>query len=288
MMKRFTLFAMMLVGIVAGYAQSAIVGTYNGAINLTHLTGQEASLEAQTVTISETEDGKINVTFPSFAIMTGTELGEFTVEDVAVTAEADGSYTLAKEVFTITPPPAANGMTSSYPNSAFSGTIYADGAAELIVEVKQNPAMALTTAYFYAEAGSDELPYLGEHKGNLKLTHVDGSEVEAGEKTATVSEVDGKVNVLFPSFTLVMGMETGDITVEDVIVADNGDGSYNLTKEAFNITAGIMSFPNSTFTGTVSSDGEFEMTVAVQQQPGMALTTATLTNGNSDEEPGGC
>ena len=28
---------MMLVGIVAGYAQSAIVGTYNGAINLTHL-----------------------------------------------------------------------------------------------------------------------------------------------------------------------------------------------------------------------------------------------------------
>ena len=287
MMKRFTLFAMMLVGIVAGYAQSAIVGTYNGTINLTHLTGQEASLEAQTVTISETEDGKINVTFPSFAIMTGTELGEFTVEDVAVTAEADGSYTLAKEVFTITPPPAANGMTSSYPNCTFSGTIYADGAAEMIVEVKQNPAMALTTAYFYAEAGSDELPYLGEHKGNLKLTHVDGSEVEAGEKTATVSEVDGKVNVLFPSFTLVMGMETGDITVEDVIVADNGDGSYNLTKEAFNITAGIMSFPNSTFTGTVSSDGEFEMTVAVQQQPGMALTTATLTNGNSDEEPGG-
>ena len=103
-MKKFTLFALMLVGVVTGFAQSAIVGTYNGDINLTHLTGQEASLEAQAVTISETEDGKFNVTFPSFAIMTGTELGEFTVEDVAVTAEADGSYTLAKEVFAITPP----------------------------------------------------------------------------------------------------------------------------------------------------------------------------------------
>ena len=283
-MKKITLFAMMLIGVVAGYAQSAIVGTYNGNINLTHLTGQEASLEAQTVTISET-DGKINVTFPTFTIMTGTELGEFTVEDVAVTAEADGSYTLVKEVFAITPPPAANGMTSSYPNCTLSGTVYADGAAELIVEVKQNPAMALTTAYFYAEAGSDELPYLGEHKGNLKLTHVDGSEVEAGEKTATVSEVEGKVNVLFPSFTLVTGMETGDITIEDVTVAANADGSYNLTKEAFNITVAIMSFPNSTFSGTISADGTFEMKVAVQQQPGMALTTATLTNGNSDEEP---
>ena len=286
-MKKITLFALMLVGVVAGYAQSAIVGTYNGNINLTHLTGQEASLEAQTVTITETEEGKINVTFPSFAIMTGTELGEFTVEDVAVSAEADGSYALAKEVFAITPPPAANGMTSSYPNCTFSGTIYADGAAEMIVEVKQNPAMALTTAYFFAEAGSDELPYLGEHKGNLKLTHVDGSEVDAGEKTATVSEVDGKVNVLFPSFALVMGMETGDITIEDVTVTDNGDGSYSLAKEAFNITAGIMSFPNSSFSGTVSTDGAVEMKVAVQQQPGMALTTATLTNGNSDEEPGG-
>lgn len=286
-MKKFTLFALMLVGVVTGFAQSAIVGTYNGDINLTHLTGQEASLEAQAVTISETEDGKFNVTFPSFAIMTGTELGEFTVEDVAVSAEADGSYTLAKEVFAITPPPAANGMTSSYPNCTFSGTIYADGAAEMIVEVKQNPAMALTTAYFYAEAGSNELPYLGEHKGNLKLTHVDGSEVDAGEKTATVSEVDGKVNVLFPSFALVMGMETGDITIEDVTVTDNGDGSYSLAKETFNITAGIMSFPNSSFSGTVSTDGAVEMKVAVQQQPGMALTTATLTNGSSDEEPGG-
>ena len=142
-MKKITLFALMLVGVVAGYAQSAIVGTYNGNINLTHLTGQEASLEAQTVTITETEEGKINVTFPSFAIMTGTELGEFTVEDVAVSAEADGSYALAKEVFAITPPPAANGMTSSYPNCTFSGTIYADGAAEMIVEVKQNPAISV-------------------------------------------------------------------------------------------------------------------------------------------------
>lgn len=284
-MKRFTLLAMMLIGVVVGYAQSAIVGTYNGDINLTHLTGQENTVEAQAVTISETEDGKINITFPSFAIMTGTELGEFTVKDVTVTDAGDGSYSLTKEVFAITPPPAENGMSSSYPNCTLAGTAYDDGAVELTIEVKQNPAMALTTAYFYGVIGSGNLPYLGEHKGNMKLTHVDGSEVEVGEKTVTVVDVDGVINVLFPSFTLVTGMETGDITIEDVTVTNNGNGSYDLTKEAFNIAAGIMQLPNSTFTGTVYADGSINMTVAAQQQPGMALTTATISNGDDDDDP---
>lgn len=282
----------MLVGIVAGYAQSAIVGTYTGDLNLTHFSGAEDALEAQPVTITETEDGKINVTFPSFTIMTGTELGEFTVEDVTVADAGDGSYTLAKEAFTITPPPAANGMTSSFPNCTLAGTAYNDGAVEFTVEVKQNPAMALTTAYYYGTMGGDALPYIGEHTGNLKLTHVDGSEVDMGEKTVTVVDTDSTINVLFPSFTLVTGMETGDITIEDVTVTDNGDGSYGLAKDPFAISAtmpngGFLSFPNSTFTGTVSSDGAVEMTIAVQQQPGMAMTTATFSNGDDDDNPGG-
>ncbi len=287
-MKKITLFALMLVGVVTGYAQSAIVGTYNGNINLTHLTGQEASLEAQTVTITETEEGKINVTFPSFAIMTGTELGEFTVEDVAVSAETDGSYVLSKEVFTIAVS-MANGMTTSYANSTFSGTIYADGAAEMIVEVKQNPAMALTTAYFFAEAGSDEPAYLGEHKGDMKLNHVDGTVVELGEKAVTVSEVEGKVNVLFPAFSFAMGtmsLEVAETTIENVTVTNNADGSYGLTKDTFNIAAGMMSFPSSALTGYVAADGTFEMKVAVQQRPGMALTTAVITNAEGEEDPG--
>ena len=287
MMKRFTLFAMMLIGVVAGFAQSAVVGTYNGAINLTHLNGQEASLEAQTVTISETEDGKFNVTFPSFAIMTGTELGEFTVEDVAVTAEADGSYTLAKEVFTIAVS-MPNGMTTSYAYNTFTGTVYADGAAELIVEVKQRPDMALTTAYFFAEAGSDEPAYLGEHKGDMKLNHVDGTVVELGEKAVTVSEVEGKVNVLFPAFSFAMGpmnLEVAETTIEDITVTSKADGSYELAKDTFNIAAGMMSFPSSVLTGYVAADGTFEMKVAVQQRPGMALTTAVITNAESEEDP---
>ncbi len=281
-MRKITLFAMLLVGILAGRAQSAIVGTYNGDMNLTHLTGDEATMEAQAVTISEV-DGKFNVTFPSFAIMTGTELGEFVVEDVAVVDNADGSFSLTKEPFTITPPASPNGMTSSYGQCTLTGKVYDDGTAEFMVEVKQNLAMALTTAYFF---GSSKLPYVGEYTGEVNLTHVDETKVEMGEQTVSVSEADGKINVLFPSFNLVMGTATGEITIEDVTVTSNGDGSYGLSKELFTVSAGFMSCPNSTFSGTIYGDGSVEMTVVVAQQPGMALTTAKFTLGIEEEEPG--
>lgn len=281
-MRKITLFAMLLVGILAGRAQSAIVGTYNGDMNLTHLTGAEATMEAQAVTISEV-DGKFNVTFPSFAIMTGTELGEFVVEDVAVVDNGDGSFSLTKEPFTITPPAAPNGMTTSYGQCTLMGTVYDDSTADFIVEVKQNPAMALTTAFFF---GSSKLPYVGEYTGEMNLTHLDGTTVEVGEKSVTVADVEDKINVTFPSFALVMGMETGEITIEDVAVTDNGDGSYSLSKEKFTIAVGYVSFPNSTFSGTIYSDGKVEMSVAAQQQPGMAMTTAKFTVGMGEEDPG--
>ena len=282
-MKKITLFAMLLVGVVAGYAQSAIVGTYNGDINLTHFSGDEATMEAQDVTISETEEGKINVTFPSIMTMIGLETGEFLIEDVTVTDKGDGSYELAKEVFSI-----VSGNVT-FGQSTFAATVYSDGALEVTIEVKQNPAMALTTAYFYAEPVSDELPFIGTHTGELNLTNIDGSEVEMGEKSVTITDADGKVNVLFPSFTLAMGFDTGEFTIEDITVTANADGSYTLAKEQFDIAVTshtAISFPNSTLAGTVNADGSLELTVAAQQQPGMALTTAKFTTGSNGDEPG--
>ena len=286
-MKKITLFAMLLIGVVAGYAQSAVVGTYNGDINLTHITGQESSLEAQSVTISETEEGKFNVTFPSISILGQFESGEFTIEDITVTANADGSYALAKEQFEIA---ITSPMTIAYPYSTFSGTIFADGAAEIIIEAVQNPEMgAVTTAYFYAEAVKGELPFIGTHTGELNLTNIDGSEVAMGEKSVTITDADGKVNVLFPSFTLALGFDTGEFTIEDITVTANADGSYTLAKEQFDIAVTspmVTSFPNSTLAGTVNVDGSLEMTVAAQQQPGMALTTAKFTTGSNGDDPG--
>lgn len=278
-MRKITLFAMLLVGILAGRAQSAIVGTYTGVIELEHLQGDPVTMEAQSVTISETEDGKINVTFPSFATMVGMETGEFTIEDVTVVNNGDGSYDLSKEQFTI------KAGIMSCPNSTFTANVSPDGIG-MMIEVIQNPAIgAMTTAYFYYET-EDLSVVLGEYTGEMNLTHLDGTEVEMGEQTVSVSEVDGKINVLFPSFNLVMGMATGEITIEDVTVTNNGDGSYGLSKETFTVQAGIMSCPNSTFSGTVYADGAVEMTVEVKQQPAMALTTAKFSFGVESDDSG--
>ena len=289
-MRKITLFAMLLVGILVARAECTFVGAYDGVIELAHFSGEESTMEAQSVTISEVE-GKVNVTFPSFVIMTGTELGVFTIEDVDVIDNEDGTYALSKEQFTInvTLP---NGGTTSFGYCAMIGEVYADGGIAISVDIVQNPSLPapLTTAYFYSET-ADFSAVLGEYAGKLQFTHVDGTKVDVeGEQLVTISETeDGKFNVAFPSITLVMGMETGAITIEDVTVTDNGAGSYGLSKEVFNIASGMMSFPNSTFSGTVYADGKVEMSVAVQQQPGMAMTTAKFTvgisGGDDTEEP---
>ena len=252
-------------------------GTYTGDMNLTHLTGAEAAMESQSVSIAVV-GGKVNVVFPSFALMNGAETGEFTIEDVTVVDNEDGTFDLSKETFTI-----AAGYLSC-PNSTFSGTIYEDGSVEMIVEVVQNPAMgALTSVYFYAEAGSDELPFVGAYTGNLNLTHIDETKVEMGEQSVTISEIDGKVNVVFPSFNLVTGMATGEITIEDVVVTENADGSYSLSKET---VAVATIFTGSSFSCTIS-EGSVEMVIKVAQNPAMVMTTATFSTSNdeSDDEP---
>ena len=80
-MRKITLFAMLLVGILAARAEYAFVGTYTGVIELEQLLGDPATMEDQSITISEV-DGKVNVTVPSFTIVMGPnnfETGEFTI-----------------------------------------------------------------------------------------------------------------------------------------------------------------------------------------------------------------
>ncbi len=278
-MRKITLFAMLLVGILAARAQYSFVGTYTGVIELEHLMGDPATMENQSVTISEV-DGKVNVTFPSFMTMTNMETGEITIEDVTVTDNNDGTFDLSKETFTI-----GSGYVT-YPYSTFSASISADGIG-MMVEVVQNPQVgALTTAYFYYEP-EDLSAVVGEYTGSIELKHLQGDPSTMEEQTVTVStSEDGKINVVFPSFTTMIGIATGEITIEDVAVTNNGDGSYSLSKEIFTIGSGYVTFPYSTFSGTVSADGSVEMTVEVVQTPEVgALTTAYFTVGDSEDDP---
>ena len=285
-MKKFTLFFAFIACALASYAQSAIVGSYTGDINLSHLQGEGSVLEAQTISISENENGGIDVVFPSFVTMIGMETGEILVQDVTVAEGADGSYELSKAQFTI-----GSGYVT-FPYSTFSATVYSDGAVEAIVEVVQNPDMgALTTAYFFAEpaAGSDLSAILGAYAGGISLTHLQGEPSTLEEQTVTIAENEnGGIDVVFPGFTTMIGVATGEILVQDVAVVANGDGSYNLTKELFTIGTGMVTFPNSTFAGVIAADGSAEMTIEVIQNPAMgALTTAKFsTSGASGDEPG--
>ena len=282
-MRKITLFVMLLVGILTGYAQSAVVGTYTGDMNLTHLDGSDGAMEGQSVTISEV-DGKINVTLPSISILGRFDSGEFTVEDVVVTPEADGSYSLSKEKFelAITSP-----MYIAYPFSTLTGSVFEDGSVEIIVEVVQNPDMGVATSvYFYAEGepAVDFSAIVGSYTGNLNVTHISGESENKEEQIVTLSDVDGKLNITLPSFVTAMGAETGEVVVEDVVATANADGSYTLSKEKFNISAGLE-FSNSSLTGSISKDGVVEITVGVAQTA-MALTTVKFSTNGGDDESG--
>ena len=285
-MKKFTLFFAFIACALASYAQSAIVGSYTGDINLSHLQGEGSVLEAQTISIVENENGGIDVVFPSFVTMIGMETGEILVQDVTVAEGADGSYELSKAQFTI-----GSGYVT-FPYSTFSATVYSDGAVEAIVEVVQNPDMgALTTAYFFAEPAASEDPaaIVGAYAGGISLSHLTGETSTLEEQTVTIAQNDnGGFNVVFPTFTIMTGGATGEITIEDVEVASNGDGSFSLSKNPFSIVIGYSNFPNSTFAGTIAADGSAEMTIEVIQNPAMgALTTAKFsTSGASGDEPG--
>lgn len=283
-MRRITLLAMLLVGILAGYAQSAIVGTYDGGVSLTHITGATAILEEQKLIISETEEGTIHVTFPSVAVLGQNETGEFTIEDVTATKNNDGTYTLQKDTFDLSFT-TASGMSMSYGYSKLYGTVYAEGDAEVTVEIIQNPNLgALTTAVFTGLTPDIVSPIAQAYGGDLSLTHINGESGQESDKHLIIEKASGTTaNVTFPSFSVLGMLETGDFTINNVAVTANEDGTYTLTNAQFELTvqSGSMtsSYPYSSFTATVSADGNIEATVKVAQNPSLPspLTTATLS-----------
>ena len=128
------------------------------------------------------------------------------------------------------------------------------------------------------KASKVEFPYAGAYTGSIKLTHLQGEGSTLDAQVATISEAEGKFNVTFPSFNTMIGMATGEIVVEDVTITEKADGSYDLSKEKFTVGQGFVTYPYSSFTGTVYADGSVEMTVKVVQNPEIgALTTAVFS-----------
>lgn len=268
------------VGITTGYAQSAIVGTYNGDLDQEHLDGNISSDPDQQLIISEGENGTINVIFPTIAILGQFQTGEITIEDVTATAKDNGSYSLTKEQFTVT---VTSGMSVSYGYCSLSGTITATGEANIALSIKQNPSMTLTTATFYGDIPDHVSPIVAAYGGSLSSKQMTGTESTEAEKVAIIAKATAfTANITFPSVAVLGQFNTGDFTIEGVNVTPQDDGSYLLSKEQFTISvtaaSGMtMSYGYSTLAGTVSAEGDIEITVEVKQNPTMALTTATFT-----------
>ena len=147
-MRKITLFAMLLVGILAGRAQSAIVGTYDGSISPVHMNGAGEELTGKSVVISETDKGGINVTLPSFVLMTGMSTQEVTVEDVVVTYNEDGTCTLSSDSVVITPVNPMNPDMVMVPYKSTLTGVVGNGSIELAVAVPVQPGVIMTTATF--------------------------------------------------------------------------------------------------------------------------------------------
>ena len=269
-----------VVGISTAWAQEAIVGTYDGGLALEHLTGDIEAESDLKMTISATDEGTINVIFPSINILGRFASGEITIEDVDVEAQADGSYSLSKEVFTIS---INTGMTMTYPYSSLQGTIYSNGEAEVIVKVVQNPNLgAATTATFSGNVPDYTSPIAAAYGGELYAKQLTGTESTETDKILNITkETSSTVSLDFPAFT-VLQFNTGKITIDDIAVSLTEEGVYALSKDQFNIgitspSGMTMSYPFSSLKGTVSAEGEAEITVEVIQNPNVgALTTATF------------
>lgn len=287
-MRKITLFAMLLVGILAGRAENAFVGTYNGDIDLEHMQGDPVTMKDQTVTISETADGKVNVKFPSFTLMMGLETGEITIEDVTVVDNEDGTFELSKEVFTLT----AGIIKCEY--CYFYCDIDEEGEASMMVEVKQNPQIAITTAYFYSSSTADGetsidivSPIAACYGGELNQKHLVPAipETTESDKLLTIEKsTDSTAIVTFPSVAVLGQTITGDFTIEDVDVDTLGNGFYTLIKDTFSISVGgagsmTTSYNFCSMSGTINTnDSVVTMTVKVIQNPQMgALNTSTFT-----------
>lgn len=147
-MRKITLFAMLLVGILAGRAQSALVGTYDGNINPVHMNGAGEELTGKTVVISETDKGEINVTLPSFVLMTGMSTKEVTIENITVTNNEDGTCTLSSDSVAITPVNPMNPDMVMVPYKSTLTGVVGNGAIELAVAVSVQPDVIMTTATF--------------------------------------------------------------------------------------------------------------------------------------------
>ena len=195
----------------------------------------ESTGDEQTVTITPNEDGTVNITYSGFTQPAPPiALPEFTIENVEVTENEDGSktFSLTDAKTSIQLP---TGMVMNY-DVTLTGT-QAEGEGPEITLVLAQGAGMKNEIVFHPNA---LVPEAEEFDGMIKqiLSHPQtGVQGQAtGEQKVTIAATgDGKADITYSGFTMpVTGAEIPEFTVEGVIVTENEDGtiSYALPEDA--------------------------------------------------------
>lgn len=203
----------------------------------------ESTGDEQTVTITKNGDGTVDITYSGFTQPAPRlELPEFTVKNVQVVENEDGSLSYSKDAEQMTIV-LSTGMNMVYwaivegtqDNSEVGPNL------TLILEQRGNDGTpGMKNEIVFNPNAIEPEPQGGEYAGMIKqiLSHPDtGVQGQAtGEQTVKIEPAeDGKVNITYSGFTMpVTGAELPEFTVEGVEVTENEDGSicYALPEDA--------------------------------------------------------
>ena len=203
----------------------------------------ESTGDEQTVTITKNGDGTVDITYSGFTQPAPRlELPEFTVKNVQVVENEDGSLSYSKDAEQMTIV-LATGMNMVY-WAIVEGT--QENSEEgpnltLILEQRGNDGTpGMKNEIVFNPNAIEPEPQGGEYAGMIKqiLSHPDtGVQGKAtGEQTVKIEPAeDGKVNITYSGFTMpVTGAELPEFTVEGVEATENEDGSisYALPEDA--------------------------------------------------------
>lgn len=116
------------------------------------------------------------MTFPPIDVLERFATCEITIEDIAVTEQENGSYTINKKNFTVSF--SMRQTTTSYNYCTHSGIIIATGNAEITLSLIQSSAMGTTTTTTFYGGTPDVVSPLLPHreinpisnKGVIRLT----------------------------------------------------------------------------------------------------------------------
>jgi len=247
MNKMFKLMASagMLMATAVG-AHAADATNYAGYLNISMMNEQVAINQKSTVQITATSEGKCDFLLPNLTLEGLGSLGDIALQDVTV-AEADGVTTYTKAETQM-------GLLDGAINATVSldGKIDANGQVAMVIPVVWDASdmglgeVSIDVTFSTKPAGT-------EYSGFLNISMMN-EQVAVNSRTSVyiVDVADGQCMFLLPDLTLEGLGSLGDISLDGVTVATDGDAT-TYTKAATQ-----MGLLDGAINATVSLDGKID------------------------------